>query len=303
MNVGQVLETHLGWAANALGFRAVTPVFDGADDVSIEDALARAWLAVEAGAVYFIDPRDRGGETSTRRSAGSKARATTRLRSSQGARREGRRSAPASRSGSRQNAASGGREARTCARAQTEVEDEAQKTVDHNSPPIFGKQVLYDGRTGEPFDQPVTVGYIYMLKLVHLGGGQDPRPLHGPVLAHHPAAAGWQGAVRWPALRRDGGVGAGSLRRRPHPAGAAHREVRRRRRPREDLRSDRQGRGRARAGRAGVVQGARQRAPEPRPLGRGAERGRGASSFIDEDEQKTCRSSASTSQDSKRRIS
>jgi DNA-directed RNA polymerase subunit beta len=36
------------------------------------------------------------------------------------------------------------------------------------APPIFGKQVLYDGRTGEPFDQPITVGYIYMMKLVHL---------------------------------------------------------------------------------------------------------------------------------------
>jgi DNA-directed RNA polymerase subunit beta len=36
------------------------------------------------------------------------------------------------------------------------------------APPIFGKQVLLDGRTGERFDQPVTVGYIYMLKLVHL---------------------------------------------------------------------------------------------------------------------------------------
>src|SRR5438876_727479 len=34
--------------------------------------------------------------------------------------------------------------------------------------PIYGKQRLYDGRTGESFDQPVTVGYIYMLKLVHL---------------------------------------------------------------------------------------------------------------------------------------
>jgi len=34
--------------------------------------------------------------------------------------------------------------------------------------PIYGKQVLYDGRTGRSFDQPVTVGYIYMLKLVHL---------------------------------------------------------------------------------------------------------------------------------------
>jgi DNA-directed RNA polymerase subunit beta len=36
------------------------------------------------------------------------------------------------------------------------------------APPIFGKTVLYDGRTGEPFDQPVTVGYIYMMKLIHL---------------------------------------------------------------------------------------------------------------------------------------
>ena len=60
MNIGQVLETHLGWAANALGFRAVTPVFDGAKDIEIDDALARAWLAQESGAVYYVDPRDRG---------------------------------------------------------------------------------------------------------------------------------------------------------------------------------------------------------------------------------------------------
>ena len=53
MNLGQVLETHLGWAAKLLNFRAVTPVFDGAKDISIEDALARAWFAQQAGA---IDP-------------------------------------------------------------------------------------------------------------------------------------------------------------------------------------------------------------------------------------------------------
>src|SRR6185295_15559383 len=34
--------------------------------------------------------------------------------------------------------------------------------------PIYGKQVLYDGKTGEPFDRPVTVGVIHMLKLAHL---------------------------------------------------------------------------------------------------------------------------------------
>ena len=51
MNLGQVLETHLGWAASMLGFRAITPVFDGASGEAVEDALARAWLATTAGAV------------------------------------------------------------------------------------------------------------------------------------------------------------------------------------------------------------------------------------------------------------
>jgi DNA-directed RNA polymerase subunit beta len=36
------------------------------------------------------------------------------------------------------------------------------------SPPIYGKTTLYDGRTGRPFDQPVTVGYVYVMKLIHL---------------------------------------------------------------------------------------------------------------------------------------
>ena len=44
MNIGQVLETHLGWAAKQLGFEAITPVFDGADEYEIEAELARAWL-------------------------------------------------------------------------------------------------------------------------------------------------------------------------------------------------------------------------------------------------------------------
>ena len=51
MNIGQVLETHLGWAAKLLGFRALSPVFDGGNPETIEDALARAWLAQEADAV------------------------------------------------------------------------------------------------------------------------------------------------------------------------------------------------------------------------------------------------------------
>jgi DNA-directed RNA polymerase subunit beta len=78
MNIGQILETHLGWAAARLGFRVATPVFDGAREKDIKRLLQEAGL-----------PED-------------------------------------------------------------------------------GKVTLYDGRTGIPFDQPVTVGYAYMLKLAHL---------------------------------------------------------------------------------------------------------------------------------------
>jgi DNA-directed RNA polymerase subunit beta len=78
MNVGQILETHLGWAAQALGLHYATPVFDGATEREIKKALTDAKL------------------------------------------------------------------------------------------PTSGKTTLYDGMTGTPFEQPVTVGYIYMLKLSHL---------------------------------------------------------------------------------------------------------------------------------------
>jgi len=44
MNIGQILETHLGWASSRLGFRAVTSVFDGAHEDEIAAELARAWL-------------------------------------------------------------------------------------------------------------------------------------------------------------------------------------------------------------------------------------------------------------------
>ena len=61
-------------------------------------------------------------------------------------------------------------------------------------------------------------------------GRQDPRAVHGPVLARHAAAARRQGAVRRAAFRRDGGVGARGVRRRVHPAGDADHQIRRHRR-------------------------------------------------------------------------
>jgi DNA-directed RNA polymerase beta subunit len=96
------------------------------------------------------------------------------------------------------------------------------------------------------------------------GGRQDARPLHGPVLAGHAAAAGRQGAVRRPAFRRNGSVGAGSLRRFLRPAGNADREVRRRAGPYQGVRVHRQGRARHRGRHAGIVQ----RAGQGNPLAR-----------------------------------
>ena len=71
--------------------------------------------------------------------------------------------------------------------------------------------------------------------------GQDPRPLDRSLQPDHPAAARRQGAVRRPAVRRDGGLGARGVRRREHPPGAPDRQVGRRAGTRPDVRSHRQG--------------------------------------------------------------
>ena len=64
-----------------------------------------------------------------------------------------------------------------------------------------GKARLFDGRTGEPFKDPIAVGYIYILKLLHLVDDKIHARSHRSVLDDHPAAAGRQGAVRRAALR------------------------------------------------------------------------------------------------------
>ena len=170
MNVGQVLETHLGWAASTLGFRCTTPVFDGANDGEIQDALARAWIAVQAGAV----------ETETAlRAADEQVGQRVDVAAMDDYLREGGfdpeevlRSGPA---GTARRAcltlwmeANGESNVRRRSdeRFDERVQSVAKRT--NQAPPVFGKQTLYDGRTGEPFDQPVTVGYIYMMKLAHL---------------------------------------------------------------------------------------------------------------------------------------
>ena len=76
MNIGQILETHLGWAAERLGFQAETPVFDGASEQEIEAELARAWLA------------DRAWEKATHRGMGLGRQARLQRSGCQGRRRD-----------------------------------------------------------------------------------------------------------------------------------------------------------------------------------------------------------------------
>ena len=56
MNIGQILETHLGWAAEALGMKVATPVFDGASEDEIEELLGRAGLP-KSGKMMLFDGR------------------------------------------------------------------------------------------------------------------------------------------------------------------------------------------------------------------------------------------------------
>jgi DNA-directed RNA polymerase subunit beta len=168
MNIGQVLETHLGWAAKVLGFRALSPVFDGGNPLTIEDALARTWIAEQSDALL---PQPNGD----RNEAGENL---DMAKVSQWLAQRGYDSQAVfddSQAGQAKRAClelwleeQGKKKVR--GRPEQELEALAEKILIDGGPvaPIFGKQILYDGRTGQPFDQPVTVGYIYMMKLIHL---------------------------------------------------------------------------------------------------------------------------------------
>ena len=163
MNIGQVLETHLGWAAQMLGLKVFSPIFDGASDIAIHDALARVWLTQKAEAV---NPNPTN-ENPTLRLEQAKVWLVN-------------HGYDADRVFSDEYP---GEAKEACLRlwleelgvASQELNlqelEQAVKNVKAERnliPPIFGKVILRDGRTGAPFDQPVTVGSIYMMKLIHL---------------------------------------------------------------------------------------------------------------------------------------
>ncbi len=214
MNIGQVLETHLGWAAHELGFRALTPVFDGSNEYEIEAELARAWLVGKA----WRETAEKAWEWLKEQSytpesikddeevrllyleswLGPKNYEIHRLAEDRNyARRvtvtewlkeKGYDASqilkydslePGTPAISEQDT----RAIEVCLRLWLEENGEnASKVSDEHirqkaekymretgvPMPILGKQILRDGQNGRPYDQPVTVGVMTMLKLHHL---------------------------------------------------------------------------------------------------------------------------------------
>ncbi len=214
MNIGQVLETHLGWAALRLGFRAITPVFDGADEFEIEAELARAWMMdtawQETGerAWEWIKEQDYSAEMLeddnevrllymeqwlTNKNLDmyhikmdpNYARRVTMAEwlRDKGYNPDKILAFEDNELGKPHDVEKDQLAINVCLKIWLEqkgenvekIAEEDMRAVAYkymqrtNDPmPILGKQVLRDGNTGLPFDQPVTVGVMTIMKLHHL---------------------------------------------------------------------------------------------------------------------------------------
>ena len=213
MNIGQILETHLGWAADRLGFKAVSPVFDGGDEAEISAELARAWMIDEAwteatGRAWTwlteqeYNQEDLNDEDEARllylqdwlKDSDRRRLATDRVY----ARRQVLRAWLTQKGYNQEEILSFEDDGRTpderfvsdkkarlvCYRLWLEAHDRtvpakateeqlielvANASRELKVPsPTAGKMRLYDGKTGLHYDQPVTIGVIYMMKLAHL---------------------------------------------------------------------------------------------------------------------------------------
>jgi len=216
MNIGQVLETHLGWAADRLGFRAISPVFDGAEEDEIEAELGRTWMIERAWEditerawnwlkeeeydTEYLDDDDEVRRLYIDHWLGQTGRYdmerlaleyvyARRAVLAEWLREQGydpddvlafdRGLSLEERARRDQNAryatlvlwiefvtgetAPEGLSEEDLRELARRISIKLDQTV-----PINGKQRLYDGKTGDLFDQPVTVGIIHMLKLAHL---------------------------------------------------------------------------------------------------------------------------------------
>ncbi len=165
MNLGQIMETHLGWAAKTLGFKARTPVFDGANDVIIEDHLARSWFVTESNALDKTKSDD----------SEINWELVDEWLEERGYQRDKLWSDAASNNGVARDAClsiwlkevAGEKidNLKPTGLMQKALEISREKKM---SAPIFGKQKVFDGKTGIEFENQITVGSVYMMKLIHL---------------------------------------------------------------------------------------------------------------------------------------
>ena len=218
MNIGQILENHLGWAASRLGFLAETPVFDGANEHEIAGELARSWMIERAWAataddawlmltaegiepdeivdeddarlVYLMDKLEPHGYDPERLFQDvTYARQSCLREWIRDLGHEPDAVIPPSYNAHRTTVESNllavqiayiewilyhtgdvfeREELRALSTA--ELLEKAELVSRHTGWPLptTGKQRLYNGKTGEPYDSPVTVGVTQMLKLHHL---------------------------------------------------------------------------------------------------------------------------------------
>jgi len=159
----------MGWAAEALGFSVLSPIFDGADDMAVQDALARSWMvsrAQQAGQLANGDRAVDGKDIPEQLEKVKQWLGTLGY--------DGKRIFSDAHPGEARKASlrlwlkDQGVDPSKLSDEEVEAETDKLRRTGRTSPPVFGKIQLRDGRTGESFDQPVTVGNIYIMKLIHL---------------------------------------------------------------------------------------------------------------------------------------
>ncbi len=170
MNIGQILETHLGLAADIFGEKVINPIFDGADTLAVEDALGKAWIVHKAREEGVIneDRLDIEGLAKVKKWLGDHVIVAEKVFDESGKfRGEARR---ASLILWLEKEKGIGMPAVNRNISHEDLDEIVEKVYLEKKivPPTFGKIQLRDGKTGELFDQPVTVGIIYMMKLIHL---------------------------------------------------------------------------------------------------------------------------------------
>jgi len=173
MNLGQVLELHLGWAARALGMKSAnSSVFESFTDNEIEEALLKAWVIRKSGALDDVIDDHLSHEKANYDKLYEWLQSKNK-ENLMGFFTETDKKPPSSINIQEECLRMWFEEETNENISECTIDDLKEKVDTLNklnkfSSPNYGKEKLYDGRTGEPFEQPIAVGFMYMLKLIHM---------------------------------------------------------------------------------------------------------------------------------------